>query len=191
MTENLPTSFSFKENVLVPCVVSTFFGLAAAVVALACLLKVGENFFWLIPGVAAAALTVTLLLFAFNSLRFRQVVTISPQTITSRSLAYGSIEIPWRDVTKISREDMKGENMRRSMPGLEMMLAMYINLPLVSGGEQKAIILIEAEGANERRIALRSHLLYPHRLEQLRLAAERYAPDSSQGMKMLRLNVNN
>lgn len=171
------------------CVVSTFFGLAAAVVTLACLIKIGDNPIWLVPGLAAALLTVVLLLFAFNSFRYRQVISITPQSISSRSLGRGRIEIPWPEVEKVAEDELKGENVRRAMPGLEVILAMYINLPIASNGERRSLIVIK--GSGERDIVLRSHLLYPHRLEQLRQAINSYAPRAGQGQRLLRLNLNN
>jgi hypothetical protein len=187
--QELPAVFNFKENVLVPCVVSTFFGLAAAVVTLACLLKLGENPVWLVPGVAAGALTFVLLRFAFNSFRLAQSVEVTPQSIVSTSQARGRIEIDWREVRRVSEQALKGDNVRRAMPGLEIMLSMYINLPLASSGERPGLILIE--GPDNQNIIIRSHLLYPHRLEQLRNAISRYAPGSSKGMQVLHLNLNN
>lgn len=187
--DGLPANFSFKENVLVLCIVSAFFGLAAAVVTLACFIKVGDSLVWLVPGLAAALLTLFLLLFSFNAFRSRQIVSITPQSIRSRSSARGEVEIPWHEVEKVAEDALKGENVRRAMPGLEVILAMYINLPIASNGEGRSLITIKGPG--ERTITLRSHLLYPHRLEQLRQAISRYAPQAGQGARLLRLNLNN
>jgi hypothetical protein len=189
MMDALPTSFTFKENILIRSVVSLFFGASAAVVAVACLIKVSDGVVWLVPGIAAIALTVVLLIFAFNSWRYRQVINISPRGITSRSPGRGEIEIPWYEVESISEKELKGENLRRAMPGVEIMISMYMFLPLASGTERRALFIIQ--GRDERSIVLRSHLIYPHRLDQLRHAVDNYAGRASHAMKMLKLNLNN
>ncbi len=187
--ESLPNNFSFKETILVPCVVSSFFGVAAAVIALACFLKISENPIWLVPGLAAVGIVIVLFRFAINTLRYRQVITINSDMISSQCWAKGEIKILWSDVDKVSEEEIKGENLRRAMPGLETMISMYINLPLAGGTFRKSRIIIQGVGGRE--ITLRTHMLYPHRLEQLRHAISRYAPAGGLGAKFLRLNINN
>lgn len=170
-------------------VVSLFFALTSIVVALACLIKVSDGLAWLIPGLGAVALTLTLLIFAFNSWRYRQVVAVTSQSITSHSPGRGHVEIAWPEIENIREEELKGENLRRAMPGIEVIISMYMYLPLASDTEHRSLFIIQGKGAQS--ITLRSHLIYPHRLEQLRHALDNYAGRASQAMRMLRLDLNN
>jgi len=189
--DSFPANLSFKENVLPACLVSTVFGIVTAVVSLALFFKVSDNFLLLIPGLLLLALSFLLLRFALTSFLSRQIVTITPKSLTSRSLARGNIEINWPEVSKVSEEDLnlKLGKVAGIMPNLEIIMALYLPIPVINGVAGRSLLVIESR--DERKISLRSHLLYPHRLEQLRQAISRYAPRSGSAARILKLNLNN
>jgi hypothetical protein len=72
------------------------------------------------------------------------------------------------------------------------MLSLYLNLPFLAGIERRANLVFEA--GPDRVIALREHLIYPHRLDQLRQAIGRYAPPRSKAVPIeliLKANTHN
>ena len=188
MTSSNANSFTFKENILTRCFVSLFFGLAALIIALAGVLKLKDGLLWAIPTLAAAGLALVLFYYVVISVRSRQVVTVTPTTLTSRSLANGTTQIAWQDITDIREVQTRLERARSMAPLVEVMLSLYFNLPLLASGDRQALLVFEA---GSEKIGLRQHLIYPHRLDELRLAAIRYAPSRNGAERFLKVNTNN
>jgi hypothetical protein len=187
--QNLPASFTFNENILIRCFICFFFGLAALVIAVAAALKLGDGPDWIILFLAAVLLALFLFYFIFVSIRYRQVITVTSQNLTSVSPALGTTQIPWRDITDIREVQTRIERARSAAPLVEVMLSLYFNLPFLAGIERRGLLVFEA--GDKSRIEIRQHLIYPHRLDQLRQAIERYAPSRRQGEQYLKLNLNN
>ncbi len=187
--QNSLSSFNFKENILTRCFISFFFGVAAVVITVAAILKLGDGLAWIVLGVAAALLALSLFYFVIISVRNRQVINVTARDITSQSTAFGTIQIPWREITDIREVQTRIERVRSAAPLVEVMLSLYLNLPFLAGIERRALLVFEA--GEDRRIEIRQHLIYPHRLDQLQQAIERYAPVRTQGEKFLKLNLNN
>ncbi len=188
------SSFKFKENVAIPSSVSFLFGLAALVIAVAAALKAGDGLVWLVLSLAALGLAGMLFYFVYISLRYRQIITVTPQEISSQSRAYGLKKIQWREITDIREVQTRIEKVRSAAPLVEVMLSLYLNLPFQSGGERRGLLQFEA--GPERNIAIRQHLIYPHRLDELRQAIFRFAPTparnrESDGGEFLKINSNN
>jgi hypothetical protein len=186
--QNLPASFTFKENILIRGFISFFFGLAATVIAVAAALKLGDGPVWIILFGAAVLLALFLFYYIFVSIRYRQVITVTSRELTSISPALGATQIAWRDITDIREVQTRIERVRSAAPLVEVMLSLYFNLPFLAGIERRGLLVFEA---GDKRIEIRQHLIYPHRLDQLRQAIERYAPSRRQGEQYLKLNLNN
>ncbi|HEX2916307.1 MAG TPA: hypothetical protein VH186_36435 [Chloroflexia bacterium] len=186
--QSQPSSFTFKENILIRCFVSLLFGIAAIVIAVATFLKVSSGIAWLIPALAAVLLALALFYFVVVSIRTRQIVSVSPQGIISRSRAHPEERIAWYEVTDIREVQNRVEKMRATMPLFEVMLSLYLNLPFLAGIERRALLVFEA---GERQIALRQHLIYPHRLDELRHAISRFAPSRNPANLFLDVNARN
>jgi hypothetical protein len=186
---DLPETLTVKENILSRCFASFFFGLAAAVLAVASALKLGDGPIWIILFVASASLAFILFYYILVSIRYRQVIEITSTALTSRSMALGTVQIPWYEILDIREIHNRFEQVRSAAPLIEVMLSLYLNLPFLVGIERRGTLLFEAE--NNRQIAVRQHLLYPHRLDQLRHAIERYAPPPRRpNAPFLNLNMN-
>ncbi len=184
-----PNSFTFKENVLIRGFICLFFGLAALIITVAALIKIKDNLLWVFPALGAGLFAFSLFYFLVNSVRQRQIVTVTPTEIVSRSRSAGIKRIAWQNITDIREVQTRIERVRSAAPLIEVMLSMYINLPFLAAGERRALLVFEAGPDN--RIALRQHLIYQHRLDELRRAGLRYAPPRNPTENLLKVNSNN
>jgi hypothetical protein len=165
-------TFTFKENMLNRVFISFFFALVSGIVALAAFVQLGKGIVWAVLGAAAIGLGLMLLYFIYSSLRSQRTVTISPQGIRSYSRAEGERSITWREMVSAKEVQTRTEKVRSASPMVEVMLAMYFNMPFMGGGERRGSLVYN--GGERGIITVRQHLLYPHRLAQLREATERY-----------------
>jgi hypothetical protein len=165
-------TFTFKENMLNRVFVSFFFVLVSGIVALAAFVQLSKGIVWAVLGAAAFGLGLMLLYFIYSSFRSQRTVTVSPQGIRSYSRAEGERSLGWREMTSVKEIQTRTEKVRSASPMVEVMLAMYINMPFMGGGERRGSLVYN--GGERGIISVRQHLLYPHRLAQLREATERY-----------------
>lgn len=184
--------FTFKENILIRSVVSILFGLAAGVVCVAAFIKIfaadGSPVF-LLPALLAALVAVSLFWFFGISFNNRQIVTVTSDSISSRSRTHGLLIVYWHNLARVSETPLVIDKMRGIMPLVEIMLSFYFMVPALGGNERRS--LLSFEGKDGTRISLREHLVYPHRLDQLRQAAVLYAPLTSRSQLILKTNTQN
>lgn len=184
--------FIFKENILSRVVVCGLFGLAGIVVAVACVVNVlgGDfNIVYVLPGLLGAILAVVLFWFVVASVRNRQIVSVTPDQISSRSQEHGEVTIYWHNLAKVNQSAIVPENLQGVMPVVEVLASYYFMLPLAGGSDRRGLINLEARDGT--RLSLREHLIYPHRLEQLQQAIMLYAPTISRTQLILKINTNN
>lgn len=184
--------FTFKENILSRVVVCGLFGLAGVIVAIACIVSLlgdGFNFAYILPGLLGAIIAAILFWFVVSSVRNRQVITVTPDQITSSSRQRGSVTIYWHNLAKVNQSAIVPENLQGVMPVVELLASYYFMLPLAGSSERRGLINLEAKDGT--RLSLREHLIYPHRLEQLQQAIMLYAPTISRTQLILKINTNN
>jgi len=184
--------FDFKETILIRSTVSLLFGLAAGVIAVGAFAKAfssdGSPLF-VLPGLVAAGVMLTLFWFFVASYNSRQFVTVTPAQVSSRSRARGVQTIYWHDLAGVSETPFMIEKIRGIMPIVEIMISYYFLLPIPATSERRG--LFNLAGKDGTRIVLREHLLFPHRLEQLRQATTLYAPTFSRTQLNLKSNTQN
>ncbi len=174
---------------MIRCFVSFFFGIAAILIAIAAAGKWADNPVWLILGLVALGLGLALFYNIYSALRFRQTVKVTPSSITAESPAKGTTRLAWRDITNIREVQSRVDKARSAAPLVEVMISLYFNLPFLADIQRRGLLVFEAGHAPA--IAIRQHLVYPHRLDQLKQAIEQYAPARTQGEQYLKLNLNN
>ena len=184
--------FSFKENILSRSVICILFGFAAGVAGIGALTQAFSPdgiLLLVVPGILSLVLMVALFWFFYESFNNRQFIAITPEQISVRSRAHGSHIIQWHNLARVSETPLAMEKIRGVMPIIELMISYYLLIPLAPNNEKRSIFSLEARDGIQ--IVLREHLIYPHRLEQLRQAATLYAPVPSRTQLILKSNNQN
>jgi|GEM_PF-1945990 len=182
-------SISFSETVIARVLFIGFFTLMGGAIVVALLIKVGDNPLWLIPAILAALVVLLLGYVIWASYNSRQHITITPQSISASSSKRGETKIRWLEIEKVYEVQNKTDEIREAYPGLELLLTYYIMLPNTTSGERRGLLIIKAKDG--RKIALRQHMIYDYRMDQLLEAIDTYAPSSDPTTEVLRSNMQN
>lgn len=182
-------AFTFKENVITIIFVAGVFGLTALVIALAAFIKVSDGLIWALPGIVAAGVAVGLFYFVVNLIRSSQTITVTFHEITGKSIATGMRRIAWHDITDIREVQTRLQKARAAAPLIEVMVSLYFHLPGLATSDRRATLVFETQQGIV--LTIRQHLVYPHRMDELRHAIIRYAPPRRQPLEFLKLNSNN
>jgi hypothetical protein len=180
---------TFNETLLARVLFAGFFTLMGAATTLALFLKVADNFWWVIPALLVAVLEICLIYYIWYSFITRQRITITPQYLSAYSRKHGETKIKWLEIVEVYEAQNKADELRENMPGLELMLTYYIMLPQTTAGGKRGLLVIKAE--NGRKIAVRQHMIYDHRMNQLLRAIDLYTAYPDPTTEILRTNNQN
>lgn len=156
---------------------------------MAMFIKVGENPLWLIPAILASLVVLLMGYVIWASYQSRQHITITPQGISVSSRKRGETKMLWLEVEKVYEVQNKTDEIRDAYPGLELLLTYYIMLPNTTSGERRGLLILKAKDG--RKIALRQHMIYDYRMDQLLETIETFAPTSDPNFEILRSNIQN
>ena len=182
-------STTFNETLLARILFAGFFTLMGGAVTYALFLKVADNFWWVFPALLVALLEIGLIYYIWYSYSTRQRVTITPQYLSVYSQKRGETRIKWLEIVDVYEAQNKADELRETMPGLELMLTYYIMLPQTTAGGKRGLLVIKAEDG--RKIALRQHMIYDHRMNQLLRAIDLYTAYPDPATQILRTNNRN
>ncbi len=180
---------TFKETIITRVMFVGFFILMGAAIVVALFLKVSDGLIWLLPALLVAALVGSMIYYLWSSYQNQQKITITPKGISVVSRQRSKVEILWSEVEDVHEVQSKSDELRETVPGIEVLLTYYIMLPSTSTGQRRGLLVLKARDG--RKIAIRQHMLYDYRLEQLLQAIDIYAPLPDPASDALRTNTQN